>query len=295
MDYLEEKPEKFYQVCEDMDFWPGKFAPTAVHCFFRVLHDQGRLLRVYTQNIDALERAAQLPADKIIEAHGSFATAACICCRKAYPVVEIKATMAKKQIPWCEATNECKKVNEHGNKKGIIKPDVVFFGEALPTLFSIRLQEDIPKCDLLLVIGTSLQVYPFASIHKMVGAKVPRVLINRDRVGSFRLRDEFTIDAKQNKIVYKKHVEKSNDASSDEDVENDLASKLMGLVLTKNSQSLEEETVTVRDLFLDGDCQQAIIDLATHMGLRDQLTEVQNTAKKIHGEASEKSQQTKTE
>jgi len=54
--------------------YPGNFDPTPSHHFIKLLQDKGRLLRHYTQNIDTLERVAGLNADKLVEAHGSFAT-----------------------------------------------------------------------------------------------------------------------------------------------------------------------------------------------------------------------------
>jgi len=68
---------------------------------------------------------------------------------------------------------------------GLIKPDIVYFGESLPSRFFQLAQEDFPQCDLLLVIGTSLKVYPFASLTGMPNPLVPRLLINREAVGVY--------------------------------------------------------------------------------------------------------------
>jgi len=66
---------------------------------------------------------------------------------------------------------------------GIIKPDIVFFGENLPRRFFEGIKQDFPKCDLLLVVGTSLQVHPFAGLIREVSGDTPRILINREAVG----------------------------------------------------------------------------------------------------------------
>lgn len=66
---------------------------------------------------------------------------------------------------------------------GLCKPDIVFFGEQLPRRFFTLLQQDYPQCDLLLVIGTSLAVMPFAALVAQVRPGTPRLLINRERVG----------------------------------------------------------------------------------------------------------------
>lgn len=69
---------------------------------------------------------------------------------------------------------------KHG---GLCKPDIVFFGEALPDRFWTCVESDFPKCDLLLVMGTSLTVAPFSSLVNKTKDDVPRVLINREAVG----------------------------------------------------------------------------------------------------------------
>ena len=60
------------------ELYPGKYRPTIAHAFIRLLSDKGLLLKLFTQNIDCLEREAGVPDDKIIEAHGSFAQQRCI-------------------------------------------------------------------------------------------------------------------------------------------------------------------------------------------------------------------------
>ncbi|XP_030893178.1 NAD-dependent protein deacetylase sirtuin-3, mitochondrial isoform X6 [Leptonychotes weddellii] len=70
---------------------------------------------------------------------------------------------------------------------GVVKPDIVFFGEALPQRFLMHVV-DFPMADLLLILGTSLEVEPFASLSEAVQSSVPRLLINRDLVGPFAWR-----------------------------------------------------------------------------------------------------------
>uniref|UniRef100_A0A3P9PTE2 Sirtuin 3 n=1 Tax=Poecilia reticulata TaxID=8081 RepID=A0A3P9PTE2_POERE len=68
--------------------------------------------------------------------------------------------------------------------EGVVKPDIVFFGEELPLSF-FKYLTDFPLADLLIVMGTSLEVEPFASLAGAVRSSVPRLLINRDLVGPF--------------------------------------------------------------------------------------------------------------
>ena len=71
-----------------------------------------------------------------------------------------------------------------------MKPDIVFFGENLPPRY-FQLQEiDTDQADLLVCIGTSLEVYPFANLAELVPESTPRILINRDVVGSFGSRKQ---------------------------------------------------------------------------------------------------------
>merc|ERR1719502_1194025 len=77
--FFESNPRPFYKLAAEM--FPGAHKPTATHAFMRLLQDKGLLLRCYTQNIDTLERAAGIQPEKLVEAHGSFATASCIDCK----------------------------------------------------------------------------------------------------------------------------------------------------------------------------------------------------------------------
>ncbi|VDM73853.1 unnamed protein product [Strongylus vulgaris] len=75
------------------------------------------------------------------------------------------------------------KVPRCENCKGVVKPDIVFFGENLPQRFFQCAISDFPKCDLLLILGTSLVVQPFASMVNEVSDDVPRLLINMEEAG----------------------------------------------------------------------------------------------------------------
>ncbi|EFQ98988.1 NAD-dependent deacetylase sirtuin-2 [Nannizzia gypsea CBS 118893] len=167
--YFRQNPQPFYALAREM--FPGKYRPTITHSFIRLLHDKGLLLKLFTQNIDCLERKAGVPGDMIVEAHGSFATHSCIDCKAAYADELMAKAIAASEIPSC---SEC---------KGIVKPDIVFFGEALPpNFFSSR---DLPaQADLCIVMGTSLSVQPFAGLPSLCREETPRVLVNLEQAGS---------------------------------------------------------------------------------------------------------------
>lgn len=69
------REQPFYMLSKEL--FPGTFCPTPTHFFLKLLADKGKLLRVFTQNIDSLEHIAGLPKDKIVAAHGNFDSAHC--------------------------------------------------------------------------------------------------------------------------------------------------------------------------------------------------------------------------
>lgn len=89
---MQKNPKPFFHLAREL--FPGNFNPTPSHYFMRLLHDKGLLLRLYTQNIDSLERIAGVPDEKLLEAHGTFNTARCTNkrCAKAYSLEWMKST-----------------------------------------------------------------------------------------------------------------------------------------------------------------------------------------------------------
>ncbi|XP_016091808.1 NAD-dependent protein deacetylase sirtuin-3-like [Sinocyclocheilus grahami] len=173
IDYFSDNPHPFFSLAKEL--FPGHHRPNYVHYFIRMLHQKGLLLRMYTQNIDGLEKLCGIPDDKLVEAHGSFATAACHLCYTPYPAEEAKQAIMNGNIPICTFC------------AGAVKPNVVFFGEDLPEKY-FQHAEDFPKADLLMIMGTSLKIEPFASLVNTVKSTVPRLLLNRDPVGPFERR-----------------------------------------------------------------------------------------------------------
>lgn len=146
--------------------------PTPCHYFIRLLSDKGLLHRHYTQNIDTLDRIAGIPDERLVEAHGTFHTNHCVKCRREYTQAWMREKIFADQLPKCE---RC---------ASLVKPDIVFFGENLPDRFYELPERDLgTECDLLIVMGTSLEVHPFAGLVDMVGERCVRLLINRDAVG----------------------------------------------------------------------------------------------------------------
>ncbi|KAG3284275.1 NAD-dependent protein deacetylase sirtuin-3, mitochondrial isoform X1 [Ictidomys tridecemlineatus] len=173
LEFFFHNPKPFFTLAKEL--YPGNYRPNATHYFLRLLHDKGLLLRLYTQNIDGLERVSGIPTSKLVEAHGTFASATCTVCRRPCPGEDFWADVMADRVPCCPVCT------------GIVKPDIVFFGEPLPQRFLLHVV-DFPMADLLLILGTSLEVEPFASLSEAVGSSVPRLLINRDLVGPFTWR-----------------------------------------------------------------------------------------------------------
>ncbi|KAF8305936.1 Sir2 family transcription regulator [Clavulina sp. PMI_390] len=179
IDFFESNPYPFYALAKELA--PGLYRPTPTHSFIDLLSQKGHLLKCFTQNIDTLERRAGVPPEKIVEAHGSFATSSCIDCKKPFDDERMgriirgeenagKGHKARMEIPKCDSCG------------GLVKPDIVFFGEGLPKNFFESLPL-IPKADLVIIMGTSLMVQPFASLATMAAPEVPVLLLNLERVG----------------------------------------------------------------------------------------------------------------
>jgi len=125
------------------ELWPGKHSPTITHSFIALLERKGVLLRTYTQNIDGLDVLAGVSEEKMIECHGHFRTASCISCNFSSDGEECKRIIVEeKRPPPCQ------------NCGGHVKPDIVFFGESLPTVFHRNVRKDTKNADLLIVMGT---------------------------------------------------------------------------------------------------------------------------------------------
>ncbi|CAD6445915.1 57f0fbaf-e28d-4eba-aadf-a6cde2323348 [Sclerotinia trifoliorum] len=172
IDFFRENPAPFYVLAKEL--YPGKFYPTISHAFIALIEKKGLLRMLFTQNIDCLELRAGVPWEKVIEAHGSFATQTCIDCKTGYPDDMMKEAIEEGNPATC-LVPQC---------GGLVKPDIVFFGEQLPEAF--HRHRMIPAtADLVIVMGTSLSVQPFAMLPSLPPDKVPRLLFNKISVGDF--------------------------------------------------------------------------------------------------------------
>jgi NAD-dependent deacetylase len=154
---------EYYQIMKDA-------MPNPAHLAIKVLEDKGKLLAIVTQNIDHLHHKAGNSTDKIIEIHGTAFTVSCLSCGKTYGRDCIEERIrAGVDVPYCD---DC---------SGILKPDTISFGQAMPQDKMAQAIRYAEQCDLSMVLGSSLVVYPAASVplHAVEsGAKL--MIINRD-------------------------------------------------------------------------------------------------------------------
>jgi NAD-dependent deacetylase sirtuin 2 len=228
LDYFKKNPIPFTKFAKEI--YPQNIRPTIAHCFIKLLNNHNILLRHYTQNIDGLDYQTRLDSERIIESHGSFHHSYCVgtsekeSCGSVYTQAWYKERLFNGENPIL-----CPKC------QGYVKPGVIFFGEDLPSKFFNSLRDDIPKCDLLLILGTSLKVYPFASIIKSVSNKIPRCLINNTLPEIFE--SELLCDS-------------------------------------SNAEYIFSGNQYQRDVIYIGDCDKGCTELAKALGWKDKLMEI---------------------
>ena len=163
-------PEHFYEFCKHFNIDHCK--PTKTHLFISFLYSKNILLRVFTQNVDGLEKKAGLPKKFLVNAHGVIDEAHCPKCRTDVDFKLLKEYVMRDEILYCPTC------------KSPCKPKVVFYGENLPYSFS-RYYNDIFDTDLAFIIGTSLKVYPFGDLAYDVPLNAMRVVINNEMIGKW--------------------------------------------------------------------------------------------------------------
>ena len=159
--------------------WRRKFAmddiyagaqPSRGHRAFANLVAQSRMQAIVTQNIDGLHQAAGAPSEKVIELHGNGTYAVCLSCGARYELVDVRRRLVETSAaPTCDACG------------GLVKSATISFGQAMPADAMRRAESLARDCDLFLVVGSSLVVYPAATlpvIARRSGARV--VIINRE-------------------------------------------------------------------------------------------------------------------
>jgi NAD-dependent deacetylase len=148
--WFRREPRYFYEFSKDFISVVKDIRPTFTHRFLAGLERQGRLSGIVTQNIDLLHQLAG--SRKIIELHGSYRSAACSSCGRRFENLTSawwEEAMASSPTPPVVRCPAC---------RGVLKPDIVFFGEMVNGF--AEAERMVTRCDLLLVLGSSLQVSP---------------------------------------------------------------------------------------------------------------------------------------
>lgn len=144
-----------------------KARPNKAHEALARLQREGALCAIITQNIDGLHQEAG--SGKVLELHGNTRRILCLNCGICYTMAAVFDMLSIRLPPKCTACG------------GVLKPDVVFFGESLPAAVVDDAVKETSLCDLFLVVGSSLVVQPAASLPVMAkknGAKV--VIVNKE-------------------------------------------------------------------------------------------------------------------
>jgi len=162
-------------------FYSTEYAPTVAHYFVRLLCDHNLVKKVFTQNIDGLHAKSGVRRELILPVHGTVSSAICIACGNEldeyeYELFKVK-TRFKRDIPVFCGSEHCVAVDSGG----FVKPNVVLFGEKLPTEY-FKAAKQLDDVDLLIIMGTSLKVAPVNQIPSLVPYKdkCARLVINRE-------------------------------------------------------------------------------------------------------------------
>lgn len=134
---------------------------------------EGKASAVITQNIDGLHQAAGVPDRQVIELHGSTMHATCLDCAERYEIDDLRAAFERDgDVHDCRACG------------GLIKTATISFGQQMPEVPMLRAAQEIQACDLCIVLGSSLVVYPAAGFPEAAKRRGARLaIVNREETG----------------------------------------------------------------------------------------------------------------
>lgn len=161
IDWFDRDPSVYYRGCRELVYGLGRFEPGPVHRALKRLEDAGRLDGIITQNIDMLHQKAG--SSRVYEVHGSPLVHHCRRCGAEASFDDVAAmieanggtaALGEPYLPRCRCG-------------GVFKPDVTFFGEALPEAAFAAARDLAMRADVMLVLGTSLTVHPAAALPRL--------------------------------------------------------------------------------------------------------------------------------
>ncbi len=159
------QPERFYGWLRPLlaDIW--KAEPNPAHLALAQLEAAGILKAIITQNIDALHQRAG--SKTVLEVHGSLETMTCPRCAQTLPSIQFQPHLQSAEaMPRCPA---CQRV---------LKPDITLFGEMLPAKTWMQAEEHCRRADAILVVGSSLEVFPAAALPEIAVENGAALIIN---------------------------------------------------------------------------------------------------------------------
>ena len=172
LSFFYSNPKESWKLIKDIFYeYFGKAKPNEAHIFLAKLEDMGKLIGVITQNIDNLHQEAG--SKKVVEYHGNSKYLVCVKCGKRY---DFSSKRIEKIPPVCEKCG------------GVLKPDFIFFGEGIPLDAISETERLLKEGDLLIVIGTTGEVYPAGLIPveaKRMGKKVIEINPENSKITPF--------------------------------------------------------------------------------------------------------------
>ena len=167
--YFMEDPTRYWTISRERWRTYKQAHPNPGHYALAAMEEAGHVSAVVTQNTDGLHVAAG--SRNVIELHGNGSEVVCLDCGGREPRIDVQARLETEMPPRCRLCQGT-----------FIKPAVVFFGEALPAAALTEAYARAAAADLVLVVGSSLQVYPAADIPmEGVRAGAPLVIVNEER------------------------------------------------------------------------------------------------------------------
>lgn len=234
---FQKRPDLLYQVLPKLIPSPDA-RPSPTHMFFKLLDEKQLLNKVFTQNIDGFEHKTGLNPDKIVQVHGTLRFG---YCKHNCPI--LMSDMLARAEESIDGVCHCPK---HPNK--ICRPAIVLYDEApLRRQYWQPVRLHLPKTDCLMVFGTSLRVEPFSLLIHQIDKNIPRVLFNRECVGTTPL-----LRSEGDSEVYAK----------------------IRPTVKNNPFSFSDETR--QDIFCQGECDDSVWKLCRLLGWEDDLQRMYN-------------------
>ncbi len=185
VEVLYSNPRLFYEAAFSRFARISSADPNQGHYLLARLEELGYLKGLITQNIDGLHVRAG--SKKVWEVHGHLRSGSCLGCKKEYPFEELVHQVELKRIP--PVCHNC---------HGMLRPEVVLFGDPMPAFFFELNQKVQSECDFMLVVGSSLVVYPIADLPRMAG----KMAIINNQPTDYDQRSEVVIREDINKVLH---------------------------------------------------------------------------------------------